>query len=54
MTRLVFIRHQRFQERRKRAFVVAVWRLVKGRERPGSTLWGRELADAWKAQEAAE
>ena len=54
MTRLVFVRHQRFQDRRRRAFTVAVWRVVKGARAPISTLWGRELADAWKAVESAE
>jgi hypothetical protein len=54
MTRLVFVRHQRFQERRRRAFTVAVWRIVKGARAPTVALWGRELTDAWKAVEAAE
>lgn len=54
MTRLVFVQRLRFHKHLPRTFFVAVWRRVRGRIGPPPSLWGRELAESWKAIEGRQ
>lgn len=50
MTRRVFSHRLRFEKGRRRVFFVAVFKVVHGRSPARApSLWGSELAEAWKS-----